>query len=165
MSPAPQPGPGPSPQPPTPQPPQPSPSPQPAPSGPWVGFARTTTANVWGPGRYAIASLRNLTAGLRSGQRYAVTCRFKAETSRPLSRLWYYVPYGLKGYHGGAAGILLSYLIGLGFNALASEFAMSFSTWSIVSAVCCSTFIGVLFGFMPAKNASKLNPIAALSRD
>ena len=66
---------------------------------------------------------------------------------------------------GGAAGILLSYLIGLGFNALASEFAMSFSTWSIVSAVCCSTFIGVLFGFMPAKNASKLNPIAALSRD
>ena len=106
MSPAPQPGPGPSPQPPTPQPPQPSPSPQPAPSGPWVGFARTTTANVWGPGRYAIASLRNLTAGLRSGQRYAVTCRFKAETSRPLSRLWYYVPYGLKGYHGGAAGIL-----------------------------------------------------------
>ena len=66
---------------------------------------------------------------------------------------------------GGAAGILLSYLIGLGFNALTSEFAMSFSTWSIVSAVCCSTFIGVLFGFMPAKNASKLNPIAALSRD
>ncbi len=66
---------------------------------------------------------------------------------------------------GGAAGILLSYLIGLGFNAMASEFAMSFSTWSIVSAVCCSTFIGVLFGFMPAKNASKLNPIAALSRD
>ena len=66
---------------------------------------------------------------------------------------------------GGAVGILLSYLIGLGFNAMASEFAMSFSTWSIVSAVCCSTFIGVLFGFMPAKNASKLNPIAALSRD
>ena len=66
---------------------------------------------------------------------------------------------------GGAAGILLSYLIGLGFNALASEFAMSFSTWSIVSAVCCSTFIGVLFGFMPAKNASKLNPIDALAHD
>ncbi|OAM29978.1 MULTISPECIES: MacB family efflux pump subunit [Eikenella] len=66
---------------------------------------------------------------------------------------------------GGAAGIMLSYLIGTGFNALATEFAMSFSTWSIVSAVLCSTFIGVLFGFMPAKNASQLNPIAALSRD
>lgn len=66
---------------------------------------------------------------------------------------------------GGAAGILLSYLIGTGFNAVATEFAMSFSTWSIVSAVVCSTFIGILFGFMPAKNASQLNPIAALSRD
>ena len=66
---------------------------------------------------------------------------------------------------GGMVGILLSYALGFLFNSLASDFAMSFSTLSIVGAVFCSTVIGVLFGFMPAKNASKLNPIAALSRD
>ncbi|EGY53694.1 MacB family efflux pump subunit [Neisseria shayeganii] len=66
---------------------------------------------------------------------------------------------------GGLIGISLSYLIGLLFNALAAEFAMSFSTLSIIAAVLCSSAIGILFGFIPAKNASKLNPIAALSRD
>ncbi len=66
---------------------------------------------------------------------------------------------------GGMVGIVLSYVIGFLFNTFASEFAMSFSTLSIVAAVLCSTVIGVLFGFMPAKSASQLNPIAALSRD
>ncbi|MCP2040838.1 macrolide transport system ATP-binding/permease protein [Neisseria sp. HSC-16F19] len=66
---------------------------------------------------------------------------------------------------GGLTGILLSYIIGALFNAFVSDFAMSFSTLSIVLAVLCSSAIGVLFGFMPAKNASQLNPIEALSRD
>ncbi len=66
---------------------------------------------------------------------------------------------------GGAIGVLLSYLIGLGFNSVVTGFAMSFSVGSIVLALACSTMIGVVFGFMPAKNASKLNPIEALSRD
>ena len=42
---------------------------------------------------------------------------------------------------------------------------MSFSTTSIIGAVVTSTAIGVLFGYMPAKNASKLNPIDALAHD
>ena len=66
---------------------------------------------------------------------------------------------------GGLAGVMLSFLISVLFNSLAKDFAMSFSTVSIVMAVLCSTIIGVLFGFMPAKNASRLNPIDALSRD
>lgn len=66
---------------------------------------------------------------------------------------------------GGAAGITLSYGISLIFNNLVSSFAMSFSTTSIVMAVLCSTMIGIIFGFMPARNASKLNPITALSRE
>lgn len=66
---------------------------------------------------------------------------------------------------GGIAGISISFGISLLFNHLVTNFAMTFSTSSIVMAVLCSTFIGVIFGFMPAKNASKLNPIDALARE
>jgi macrolide transport system ATP-binding/permease protein len=64
---------------------------------------------------------------------------------------------------GGLAGIAFSGLVGLSFNALSQDFVMSFSTASIFLALGCSTFIGVAFGFMPARNASLLNPIDALS--
>lgn len=66
---------------------------------------------------------------------------------------------------GGTIGVFLSYIIGLVFNHYITSFAMTFSLSSIIMAVLCSTFIGVIFGFMPAKNASKLNPINALSRE
>ena len=66
---------------------------------------------------------------------------------------------------GGLAGILLSFALGFVINALLSSFAISFTPWSIILALCCSTLIGVLFGFMPARNASQLNPIEALSRE
>ncbi len=66
---------------------------------------------------------------------------------------------------GGLAGILLSYLIALAFNSVSSSFAMSFSVGSILVALSCSSLIGIVFGFMPARSASKLNPIDALSRD
>ena len=66
---------------------------------------------------------------------------------------------------GGLVGVLFSYGLSLLFNSLSSSFAMTFSVMSIVAAVASSTIIGVLFGFMPAKNASKLNPIDALARD
>ncbi|WP_373742018.1 MacB family efflux pump subunit [Neisseria sp.] len=66
---------------------------------------------------------------------------------------------------GGLTGVLLSFGISLLFNALVSDFAMSFSTFSIIAAVLFSTVIGVAFGFMPAKRASQLNPIDALAHD
>lgn len=66
---------------------------------------------------------------------------------------------------GGLTGILLSYGMAAIFNHFVSDFAMSFSILSIIGAVLCASGIGILFGFMPAKNASKLNPIEALSRD
>lgn len=66
---------------------------------------------------------------------------------------------------GGAAGIALSYGISILFNNIVTNFAMTFSTMSIIMAVVCSTMIGIIFGFMPARNASKLNPITALSRE
>ena len=66
---------------------------------------------------------------------------------------------------GGFIGIALSGLIGLIFNQFVSSFPMSFSTGSIVLALTCSTLIGVAFGYMPARSASKLNPIDALAHD
>ena len=66
---------------------------------------------------------------------------------------------------GGLVGVLLSGVIGMIFNQFVTDFAMSFSLLSIIAAVVCSTIIGVVFGFMPANRASKLNPIDALAHD
>ncbi len=66
---------------------------------------------------------------------------------------------------GGLVGVLLSGVIGVVFNQFVTDFAMSFSIVSIIAAVVCSTVIGVIFGFMPANRASKLNPIDALAHD
>ncbi|WP_386693860.1 MacB family efflux pump subunit [Lonepinella sp. MS14435] len=66
---------------------------------------------------------------------------------------------------GGLTGIVLSILFGTVFNLLMTDFTMVFSTFSIIAAVLCSSFIGVVFGYVPAKNASQLNPINALARE
>lgn len=66
---------------------------------------------------------------------------------------------------GGFLGVLLSLLIGYTINTFSSSFGMIFSTMSIVLALACSTSIGIIFGYMPAKNASNLNPIDALASE
>ncbi|KAB0627557.1 MacB family efflux pump subunit [Acinetobacter gandensis] len=67
---------------------------------------------------------------------------------------------------GGVLGVLLS----LGIGQLISHFAggtfqMAYSTTSIVAAFVCSSMIGIVFGFIPARNAAQLNPVDALSRE
>ena len=66
---------------------------------------------------------------------------------------------------GGSLGIGLAYLVGVIFTYTGSEFQMIYSSASIIAAFACSTLIGILFGYLPARNAAKLNPIEALSRD
>ena len=66
---------------------------------------------------------------------------------------------------GGVLGIILSLLFGLIFKNMTDNFPMIFSKFSIVMAVLCSTLIGIIFGYMPAKNASELDPINAVSRE
>jgi macrolide transport system ATP-binding/permease protein len=64
---------------------------------------------------------------------------------------------------GGTLGVLGSLGFGALFSAFSSNFAMVYSTASIIAAFVCSTLIGVVFGYLPARNASKLDPVAALS--
>lgn len=66
---------------------------------------------------------------------------------------------------GGIIGILLATAIILSFNYWGSDFKMVLSTSSVVVAVLCSTLIGVIFGYIPARNASRLNPITALAQE
>jgi len=65
---------------------------------------------------------------------------------------------------GGALGIGLAYAVGLIVSSTSSGLSMIYSTNSIIAAFICSTLIGVLFGFLPARNAARLNPVDALSR-
>ena len=67
---------------------------------------------------------------------------------------------------GGAVGIALS--LGLGVlvaKATGGSFRMIYSTASMVAAFTCSTLIGVLFGYLPARNAARLDPVEALARE
>ena len=66
---------------------------------------------------------------------------------------------------GGFMGVSLSMIIGFAFNHLSESFGMDFSTASIILALVCSSAIGIIFGYMPAKNASNLNPIDALASE
>lgn len=66
---------------------------------------------------------------------------------------------------GGFMGVMLALGISALFNWLSPDFKMIFSSGSIIVAFACSTLIGIVFGFLPARNAAKLDPIEALARD
>jgi len=66
---------------------------------------------------------------------------------------------------GGALGVALALGIGAVFDSLSTKFRMIFSTLSIVGAFAVSTLIGVVFGFVPARNAAALDPVEALARE
>lgn len=66
---------------------------------------------------------------------------------------------------GGLIGILLAFGAGEVFSLFVTSIAMKFSILSIVAAFLCSSLIGVLFGFLPARNAARLDPIEALARE
>ena len=66
---------------------------------------------------------------------------------------------------GGMIGIIFSFGVGRVFSMFVSSFSMQFSFVSIISAFLCSSLIGVIFGFMPARNAARLDPIEALARE
>jgi macrolide transport system ATP-binding/permease protein len=65
---------------------------------------------------------------------------------------------------GGFLGVAMAFGLGGLVSLLTDKFAFIYSTPSIVGAFVVSTLIGILFGFLPARNASRLDPVVALSR-
>ncbi|MBF4801304.1 MacB family efflux pump subunit [Aeromonas hydrophila] len=66
---------------------------------------------------------------------------------------------------GGAAGVLLALLVGVLFEHFSSQFTLSYSLDAVLMAFFCSSLIGVLFGFFPARRAARMDPIHALERE
>lgn len=66
---------------------------------------------------------------------------------------------------GGFVGVLLSFGAGQAVQYFVPSITLSFSLDSIIAAVATSSLIGIGFGFMPARSASRLNPIEALARE
>jgi len=66
---------------------------------------------------------------------------------------------------GGVLGVLIAGGFGVLFAQFNSMFQLIYSPASIVVALVCSSLIGIGFGFIPARNASKLDPVVALARD
>ncbi|WP_122501566.1 MacB family efflux pump subunit [Pseudomonas viridiflava] len=62
---------------------------------------------------------------------------------------------------GGLAGIVLA--LGMGTVLLLSNVAVAFSLPAMAGAFGCALITGVIFGFMPARKAARLDPVAALT--
>ncbi|WGY33531.1 MacB family efflux pump subunit [Aeromonas hydrophila] len=66
---------------------------------------------------------------------------------------------------GGMLGVGISLFIGLLFSLFVESIQMHFSLFSILMAFGCSSLIGILFGYLPARNAARLDPVEALARE
>ncbi|WP_455474030.1 MacB family efflux pump subunit [Bartonella sp. B30(2025)] len=66
---------------------------------------------------------------------------------------------------GGGLGVLLGFSIGGLFILFNAPIPFMYTIDSIITALAFSTAIGLCFGFSPARQASRLDPVVALSRD
>ena len=66
---------------------------------------------------------------------------------------------------GGALGVCLSMLIAFTLQLFLPGWEIGFSPIALITAFVCSTFTGVLFGWLPARNAARLDPVEALARE
>jgi macrolide transport system ATP-binding/permease protein len=66
---------------------------------------------------------------------------------------------------GGAIGVALAMLIGFIFSLFTDQFRLVYSPGTLIAAFTISTLIGVLFGWLPARNAANLDPVDALARE
>ena len=66
---------------------------------------------------------------------------------------------------GGLLGIALAFGLGQLLKIINAPFTMIYSTTSIIAAFACSTAIGILFGYLPARRAARLDPVEALTSD
>ncbi|MGL4723642.1 MAG: macrolide ABC transporter ATP-binding protein/permease MacB [Scandinavium sp.] len=66
---------------------------------------------------------------------------------------------------GGAMGVGLSLLIAFTLQLFLPDWGIGFSPLALLMAFICSTLTGVLFGWLPARNAARLDPVDALARE
>ncbi|HET9160292.1 MAG TPA: MacB family efflux pump subunit [Caulobacteraceae bacterium] len=66
---------------------------------------------------------------------------------------------------GGSLGVGLAMLIGFIFSLFTDQFRLIYSPGTLIAAFTISTLIGVVFGWLPARNAAKLDPVDALARE
>ncbi|MGY6030211.1 macrolide ABC transporter ATP-binding protein/permease MacB [Phytobacter sp. AG2a] len=66
---------------------------------------------------------------------------------------------------GGALGVTLSMAIAFTLQLFLPGWEIGFSPVALVTAFVCSTFTGVLFGWLPARSAARLDPVEALARE
>ncbi|HFZ8995211.1 TPA: macrolide ABC transporter ATP-binding protein/permease MacB [Citrobacter freundii] len=66
---------------------------------------------------------------------------------------------------GGALGIALSMIIAFTLQLFLPGWEIGFSPLALLTAFFCSTFTGILFGWLPARNAARLDPVDALARE
>ncbi|WP_313351466.1 FtsX-like permease family protein, partial [Paracoccus sp. (in: a-proteobacteria)] len=65
---------------------------------------------------------------------------------------------------GGVAGILAALGFGVVFERFSSNFTLVYSPVSMVAALASACGIGLIFGYLPAVNAAKLDPVTALAK-
>ena len=66
---------------------------------------------------------------------------------------------------GGTIGVILSFAFGQGLTLIMPDARLSYSVPTIVTAFISSSLIGIVFGFMPARSAARLDPVEALARE
>ena len=66
---------------------------------------------------------------------------------------------------GGAAGVGLSMVLGAIFSLFVRNFELVYSPLTILAAFATATVTGLIFGWLPARNAAALDPVDALARE
>ena len=65
---------------------------------------------------------------------------------------------------GGVLGIAAALGFGVVFDRFSTSFTMIQSPNAMIAALVSSTLIGITFGFLPARSAARMDPVAALSK-
>ncbi|MEI6650888.1 MAG: ABC transporter permease [Candidatus Moraniibacteriota bacterium] len=92
-------------------------------------------------------------------------------TDRAISTM-FFVESAIMGFLGGVSGVAIGWLGGMGFNVLINFIAAKLGgqkvslfyspLWFILSIIGFSVVVGIMTGFVPARRASKIDPLDAL---